>query len=95
MYTVSPQKYRELAPYIIIPQAKAQISYSRSSEKVSPEPPSENEKVGSKDSGSYYESKSKVFIDLNEADSAALISVSGAVSSAFAELSSPEAEEPA
>lgn len=77
MYTVSPQKYRELAPYIIIPQAKAQNSYSRSSEKVFPEPPSENEKAGSKDSGSYFESKSKVYIDLNEADSAALISVRG------------------
>ena len=74
MYTVSPQKYKELAPYITIPQAQEPKTETKAESKIPDTPlPKQEERVY----GSSYESKSKVYIDLNEADSAALISVRG------------------
>lgn len=92
MYTVSPEKYEELAPYISIPQQSERNNYSQSppperSVKTSQpkirkeEKVSENEvkskEIVSNNSGEWSPSREKVCIDLNEADSAALISVRG------------------
>ena len=64
IYTVSPQKYEELAPYIVIRSNATAFQATRSHSPAS----------NSSDSGNKRE---RVYVDLNEADSAALVSVSG------------------
>lgn len=80
MYTVSPEKYLELEPYIVIPVAgkrpepKAKIV--ERPEVKQEEKPAEKPEQPKKES-EWKAPKEKVFVDLNEADSAALISVKG------------------
>ena len=80
MYTVSPEKYLELKPYIVIPVAgkrpepKAKIV--ERPEVKQEEKPAEKPEQPKKES-EWKAPKEKVFVDLNEADSAALISVKG------------------
>lgn len=80
MYTVSPEKYLELEPYIVIPVAvkrpepKAKIV--ERPEIKQEEKPAEKPEQPKKES-ELKAPKEKVFVDLNEADSAALISVKG------------------
>lgn len=92
IYTVSPEKYEELAPYISIPQQSERKNYSQSpppehsvktsqpkirkEEKVS-ENKVKSKEIVSNNSGEWSPSREKVCIDINEADSAALISVRG------------------
>ena len=101
MYTVSPEKYEELAPYIRISEPKNNLHtperkhYSQSPEsehsgkasqsKIRKEEivsdnsrdNAESETQEKSKSGGWSISKEKVCIDLNQADSAALISVRG------------------
>ena len=85
MYTVSPEKYLELEPYIVIPVAgkrpepktkTAERPEVKQEEKPAekPERPKE-EKYEEK--AVWKAPKEKVFVDINEADSAALVSVKG------------------
>ena len=81
MYTVSPQKYEELAPYIIIPEKpKRERTFTP---KKAPSPVAKSQPaeitVQKQEDPPVLKEKTvtKVFIDLNEADSSALISVRG------------------
>ncbi len=83
MYTVSPEKYEELAPYIEIPIVEKTIAPKpqktpRPKEKPAEKPTTVKEETSDKPQVSRKGGpKEKVFIDLNQADSAALISVKG------------------
>lgn len=83
MYTVSPEKYEELAPYIEIPIVEKTIAPKppktvRPKEKPVEKPTTVKEETSDKPQVSWKGGpKEKVFIDLNQADSAALISVKG------------------
>lgn len=83
MYTVSPEKYEELAPYIEIPIVEKTIAPKpqktpRPKEKPAEKPTTVKEETSDKPQVSWKGGpKEKVFIDLNQADSAALISVKG------------------
>ena len=84
MYTVSPRKYEELAPYITIPEPqenRLQTQKAKPRENQQAPQSSEHqitEKAPSINSnGSLHNYNSKVYIDLNEADSASLRSVRG------------------
>ena len=84
MYTVSPEKYRELEPYIIIPTSEKRpapkpVIIERPKEKpeVKPEVKPVEKPEMPKEENIWKAPKEKVYVDLNEADSAALISVKG------------------
>ena len=83
MYTVSPEKYEELAPYIEIPIVEKTIvpkppKTPRPKEKPAEKPTTVKEEASDKPQVNWKGGpKEKVFIDLNQADSAALISVKG------------------
>lgn len=85
MYTVSPEKYLELEPYIVIPASEKRPApkpgiiekpRERPAEKPREKPVIQKEEKIDKPR-EYKSIKEKVFVDLNEADSAALISVKG------------------
>ena len=80
MYTVSPEKYLELEPYIVIPATKIRpepkTKIFEKPEVKQEEKPAEKPSLP-KEETVWKTPKEKVFVDLNEADSAALISVKG------------------
>ena len=98
MYSVSPEKYKELEPYIIIPKTEeesptaASVSFRRyntekkpaasstsatSAASASSATYSSDPSPGGSSNGGWKTPRPKVYIDLNEADSAALLSVRG------------------
>ena len=80
MYTVSPEKYQELEPYIVIPSAKKRPEpKARIVEKpgVKPEEKPADKPAPKKEEAGWKAPKEKVYVDLNDADSAALNSVKG------------------
>ena len=84
MYSVSPEKYLELEPYIIIPApgkrpAPEPVKIERPKEKpeVKPEVKPVEKPDTPKEEKLWKAPKEKVYVDLNEADSSALISVKG------------------
>ena len=87
MYSVSPQMYEELAPYIVIPGAAVKASKTHPVPKaagtvrqVHPQPAAEKEEEPQKNTPAVRPPtirKPEVYIDINEADSAALVSVKG------------------
>ena len=91
MYTVSTQKYEELAPYIVIRSNATASQATRSHTPDSTPRKHTNDSRHSEDNGEekisdgktknkssgWSNKRERVYVDLNEADSAALVSVSG------------------
>ena len=87
MYTVSREKYLELEPYIIIPKTEEEAPTAASkllhtsensvAENSSSATYSSDPSPGGSSNGGWKTPRPKVYIDLNEADSAALLSVRG------------------
>ena len=87
MYTVSREKYLELVPYIIIPKTEEEAPTAASkllhtsensvAENSSSATYSSDPSPGGSSNGGWKTPRPKVYIDLNEADSAALLSVRG------------------